>query len=319
MNNETDMKAKQPSIAMGWLFAPLAVLLSLAAIKIVGIDYDFTLNNMMPMIVVAIASMLAVVPRMVSDNTDFSATNISLVTLLVAFVGAEALHSFASVDALACLVFALVVVLGSSLHMKERYEWFVTLTFGAVGLWMALAAAGNAFSLLPTEFTMDDDRLVSTLNLSRQATAYVFFAYLTLFVILGLLVSVMTRGVLFASGKEGWFSYLGESDGFNRKVTNHSCNIDALEGPIAEREGAVAKEVLYKLTLRDTGRRDIDVEICRSRKFVEAGCGCKQGFCLDTGCREGLGDGGLRAAAINHDMSGSVAAIKRRFQKVDSC
>ena len=218
MNNETDMKAKQPSIAMGWLFAPLAVLLSLAAIKIVGIDYDFTLNNMMPMIVVAIASMLAVVPRMVSDNTDFSATNISLVTLLVAFVGAEALHSFASVDALACLVFALVVVLGSSLHMKERYEWFVTLTFGAVGLWMALAAAGNAFSLLPTEFTMDDDRLVSTLNLSRQATAYVFFAYLTLFVILGLLVSVMTRGVLFASGKEGWFSYLGESDGFNRKA-----------------------------------------------------------------------------------------------------
>ena len=65
MEEEMETKAEQPSAIMGLLLAPLAVLLALATTKVVGIEYDLTLNNMMPMLVVAIASMLALVPRIV--------------------------------------------------------------------------------------------------------------------------------------------------------------------------------------------------------------------------------------------------------------
>ena len=69
MDEQMDTKANQPSAALGLLLAPLAVLLALATTRVVGIEYDLTLNNMMPMLVVAIASMLAVVPRLVLAAT----------------------------------------------------------------------------------------------------------------------------------------------------------------------------------------------------------------------------------------------------------
>ena len=65
MEEQLDTKAVQPSATMGLLLAPLAVLLALATTRVVGIEYDLTMNNMMPMLVVAIASMLAMVPRLV--------------------------------------------------------------------------------------------------------------------------------------------------------------------------------------------------------------------------------------------------------------
>ena len=56
MEEQTDTKAIQPSATLGLLLAPLAVLLALATTRVVGIDYDLSANNMMPMLVVAIAS-----------------------------------------------------------------------------------------------------------------------------------------------------------------------------------------------------------------------------------------------------------------------
>ena len=107
MDEQMDTKAIQPSATLGLLLAPLAVLLALATTRVVGIEYDLTMNNMMPMLVVAIASMLAIVPRLVlASQPDLSSTTVSLGVLVSAFVGAEALYMVGDVDALAALMFA---------------------------------------------------------------------------------------------------------------------------------------------------------------------------------------------------------------------
>ncbi len=217
MEEEMETKAEQPSAIMGLLLAPLAVLLALATTRVVGVEYDLTLNNLMPMLVVAIASMLALVPRIVqASRPDVSTTTVSLGVLVLAFVGAEVLYMFAGVDAVAALMFAVIVLVGSNLDIRGRHEWMTMMAFTAVGFWFALAAASDALAALPSTYSMESGQLVSTMNLERQATAYVFFAYLTMFAAAGLLAGVLARGNLNPAGKEGWFSFLGHKPGFNR-------------------------------------------------------------------------------------------------------
>ncbi len=217
MEEHTETTANQPGAVMGLLLAPLAVLLALATTQVVGIEYDLTLNNMMPMLVVAIAGMLAVVPRIVqASRPDLSSSTVSLGVLAVAFIGAEVLHSVVGVDAVAALMFAVLVALGSNFDRRGRHEWVTMMTFSAVGFWVALAAAGDAMAALPSTYSTDSGQLVSTMNLERQATAYVFFAYWTMFTVAGLLAGVLARGLLNPAGDEGWFSFLGQTDGFNR-------------------------------------------------------------------------------------------------------
>ena len=217
MDEHMDTKASQPSAALGLLLAPLAVLLALATTRVVGIEYDLTLNNMMPMLVVAIASMLAVVPRLVlASRPDVSTTTVSLGVLVLALVGAEVLYVVADVDAMAALMFALIVVIGSNLELRGRHEWMTAMAFSAVGFWLAIGAAGDAYAALPSTYEMESGQLVSTMNLERQATAYVFFAYWTMMTAAGLLAGVLARGTLNPAGTDGWFSFLGQTSGYNR-------------------------------------------------------------------------------------------------------
>lgn len=218
MEEQTETKAIQPGATMGLLLAPLAVLLALATTRVVGIEYDLTMNNMMPMLVVAVAGMLALVPRIVQANRpDLSSSTVSLGVLALALIGAEVLYTFAGVDAVASLMFAVVIILGSNLDKRGRHEWFTMVTFSAVGFWLALAAAGDALAALPSTYTMESSgQLVSTMNLERQATAYVFFAYLTMFTAAGLLAGVLARGRLNPAGDEGWFSFLGQGHGYSK-------------------------------------------------------------------------------------------------------
>ncbi|HJM55575.1 MAG TPA: hypothetical protein QGI72_04945, partial [Poseidonia sp.] len=221
MNDETDMKAAQPNIALGWLFAPLAVLLALAAMKIVGITYEMDITNLMPMIVVAIAGMLAIVPRAILVPRGISSSLLSLGVLVVSLVGAEALYMFTEVGALASMMFALIVILGSNLDMRGRHEWNTMLTFTSVGLWLALASAGDYIHSETLEtafefgFTTEGGQTVPINNLAHQAAAYVFFAYFTMFAALGLLIGVFARGIANPAGREGWFSFVSEKGGWN--------------------------------------------------------------------------------------------------------
>ena len=193
MDEQMDTKAIQPSATLGLLLAPLAVLLALATTRVVGIEYDLTMNNMMPMLVVAIASMLAMVPRLVlASQPDLSSTTVSLGVLVLAFVGAEALYMVGDVDALAALMFAVIVLIGSNLDLRGRHEWMTAMAFSAIGFWLAIAAAGDAYAALPSTYEMESGQLVSTMNLERQATAYVFFAYWTMFTAAGLLAGVLS-------------------------------------------------------------------------------------------------------------------------------
>ncbi len=185
MNDEKDMKAAQPNIALGWLFAPLAVLLALAAMQIVGISYEMDVNNLMPMIVVAIAGMLALVPRVILRQLKISSSLLSLGVLLVSIVGAELLYMFTEVGALAAFMFAIVLLLGSYLDMRGRHEWNTMLMFSAIGVWLALAASGDYLADIPATLVNGNGQTESTLNYGRTATAYVFFAYWTMFAALG--------------------------------------------------------------------------------------------------------------------------------------
>ncbi|RJU86062.1 MAG: hypothetical protein DWC05_04630, partial [Candidatus Poseidoniales archaeon] len=156
MDEQMDMKASQPSAVMGLLLAPLAVLLALATTRVVGIEYDLTLNNMMPMLVVAVASMLALVPRIVQESQPgLSTSTLSLGVLVFALVGAELLYAFADVDAVAALMFALLVVFGSNLDLRGRHEWRTAMTFSAIGFWLAIAAAGDTYAALPSTYSME--------------------------------------------------------------------------------------------------------------------------------------------------------------------
>ena len=125
--------------------------------------------------------------------------------LAFALIGAEVLYAFADVDAVAALMFAIIVVFGSNFDMRGRHEWLTAMIFSAVGFWLA----GRRQGTLTQRFHDLHDgkrQLVSTMNLERQATAYVFFAYWTMFTAAGLMVGVLARGTLNPCGNEGWFS-----------------------------------------------------------------------------------------------------------------
>ena len=139
MDEQMDTKVNQPSAVMGLLLAPLAVLLALATTRVVGIEYDLTLTNMMPMLVVAVASMLALLPRIVQESQPgLSTSTVSLGVLVFALVGAEVLYAFADVDAVAALMFALIVVFGSNLAHSVRHDWRTAMTVTAIGFWIGI-------------------------------------------------------------------------------------------------------------------------------------------------------------------------------------
>ena len=87
-----------------------------------------------------------------------------------------------------------------------------------------MAAASQAYSDLTAQTVVDgvtsiiqvNEGYQSSVNLERQAAAYVFFAYATAFVAAGLLAGVLARGNLNPAGEDGWFSFLGPGAGFNR-------------------------------------------------------------------------------------------------------
>ena len=103
-----------PVPLLGWLIAPLAVLLALAAIKVVGMDFDFSnLDNLMPMLVIVIAGMFGTIPRILksNDSIPYGSATISLVTLGVALVGHQAIIHLSDLGAFSALQFLVVTLL----------------------------------------------------------------------------------------------------------------------------------------------------------------------------------------------------------------
>lgn len=134
MNEEVETKASASQQALGWILAPLSVLLALAATMIAGLDFDLTQNNLMPVIVTGVAGVLSYMPRLIRTNRpDFSPSLVSLGVLVVAFVGAELLYMLVGVDAVVSALFAAVVLFGSLLSLSGRHEWQTMVVFSGVG------------------------------------------------------------------------------------------------------------------------------------------------------------------------------------------
>ena len=220
MEEKTTTLRNSPAPMLGWLIAPLAVMLAIAAIMVAGIDFDLDLNNLAPLLIVAVGAILGVTPRVLKENgaIKISSSALSLATLGVAMIGHQAVVHLTDFGAFTALQFLVVAFGVFFFDSRGRHEFATMLTFGMIGINVGMVAAGSYNSELPTIFTVEES-LLDTLNLQRQALGYVFFSYLTIFVALGLLVAVLFRGVVNPAGDQGWFSKIAVHNGGYNKAT----------------------------------------------------------------------------------------------------
>ncbi len=96
MEEKTLTLRNSPAPMLGWLIAPLAIMLALAAIKVAGIDFDLELNNVTPLLIVAVGAILGITPRVLKENgaVNFSSSALSLATLGVVMIGHQAHSEF---------------------------------------------------------------------------------------------------------------------------------------------------------------------------------------------------------------------------------
>ena len=221
MEEKTTTLRNSPAPMLGWLIAPLAVMLAIAAIKVAGIDFDLNMNNMLPMLLIAVAAILGTVPRIVrnNDTVNLSSSVLSLATLGAAMVGHQAIIHLTDQGAFTALQFLVVTFGVFFFDSRGRHELATILTFAMVGVNVGMIAAGSYVGQLDTVYQMPDDTYISTLNLQRQALGYVFFSYLAMFTALGMLVAVLARGVINPEGDEGWFAKISSFDGSWNKGT----------------------------------------------------------------------------------------------------
>ena len=214
MEQNTGTKSTAPAAPLGWLIAPLAVLLAIAAIKLVGVDFELTLDNMTPMIFVIVASIMGLLPTMLkeSKSVSFSKATLSLSMLAVALLGAQVI-CMQGYGAFSALIFALVTFGVHFMTSRGRHEIASIIMFIAVGINLGIIMAGDALASLPEIFDTDlgeQVSYVSTLNLKYQAVGYIFFSYLTVFTLLGTLFATFARGILTPVAETGWFSFLND-------------------------------------------------------------------------------------------------------------
>ncbi|MAX46508.1 MAG: hypothetical protein CMB24_06950 [Euryarchaeota archaeon] len=175
----------------------------------------------MPMLVIVIAGILGTVPRILKNNDliPYGSATISLAALGVAMVGHQAIIHLTDLGSFTALQFLVVTFLVYFFDSRGRFEWSTVTVFAAIGINLGMIAALFYNPELDTIFERADGGFVSTLNLQRQALGYIFFSYLMIFVLLGLLVAVLTRGILNPESEEGWFSNIKSSQSAWNKST----------------------------------------------------------------------------------------------------
>ncbi len=150
MEPKTGTTRTAPAAPLGWLIAPLAVLLAIAAIKLAGVTFALDVDNLTPMIFIVVASILGLLPSMLekSDSVDLSKATISLLTLATALIGAEIIY-MQEYGAFAGLLFALVTFGVHFMTSRGRHELATIIIFTAVGVNLGMVMAGDALALLP--------------------------------------------------------------------------------------------------------------------------------------------------------------------------
>ena len=134
MSSKHDNGNEAPNAMLGWLIAPLAILMALLANY--GLDFGLVLEmeEMKPFAAITVAAMLGMAPRVMKENEiiNVSAATLSLVTLIVTLALSEAVSMFTS--NLVGLMFFIVMFGGYLLDTKGRHEWNTVLIFSAIGI-----------------------------------------------------------------------------------------------------------------------------------------------------------------------------------------
>ena len=215
MSMDNDKPNGEPNAMLGWLIAPLAILMAILADY--GLDFGLVLemNEMKPFAAIAIASVLGMAPRVMKEmeiiNTSAAVT--SLATLIVSLALSEGASIYLDSNFLG-LIFFIVMFGGYILDSKGRHEWNTVLIFSMIGIWTSMVAAANFGDTQTKFYTLASDGNEYLRNSAwQEAMGFVFFNTLAVFVILGLLAAVLLRGILAPATDKGWFGYIKQNDG----------------------------------------------------------------------------------------------------------
>ena len=229
MENIDENENNGPAFALGWLIAPLAVLLSFATGQALGLEL-MTNETGLTFAVLCAAAILATLPRYIGDSGiyEIRPSILSLVFFAVSLVLAWAIAAFTSVGALTALLFLLLAVGGHIFDIRGRHEEQTILTFAIIGFMFALLIAGAADTWAgeiqdivnnnPSDEigdgTLGEDGYDEYyIDEHRQATGFLFFTAWTISLLLGVVVATGQRGLLFAPGKGKWWSFLPSREG----------------------------------------------------------------------------------------------------------
>ncbi|HIA90318.1 MAG: hypothetical protein CXX80_03785 [Methanobacteriota archaeon] len=210
---EENTQEKSPSFVLGWLIAPLAVLLAFVSSEAVGFELMNETSGIDFGMLIG-AAILATIPRILRDSDSLSLTNnqaaLALFTIaLLASWGAEQVSG----PTIGMLVFILAFG-GFLLDYSGRFESSTILTFAVIGFMLALVVAGMADTWAPEVFDSNNDGIDENFtNNNREATGFLFFSTLFASILIGGIVAIAQRGLLHRAGDGRWAQYLPEPDG----------------------------------------------------------------------------------------------------------
>ena len=155
MSNKNDETIGAQNPMLGWLIAPLAILLALLADY--GLDFGLGLgmDEMEPFAVIALAATLGMAPRVMKEMEIIrQGALVSLATLVASLAISEGVASYMDSNFIG-VIFFIVMFGGYLLDSSGRHEWNTVLIFGFIGLWTAITAAANFADNQTKLFTLD--------------------------------------------------------------------------------------------------------------------------------------------------------------------
>ena len=175
MEEKTLTLRNSPAPMLGWLIAPLAMLLAIAAIMVAGIDFDLELNNMTPMLVVGVGAILGVTPRVLKETgaVKISSSAFSLATLGAVLIGHQAIVHLTDLGAFTALQF-FCCFWSVFFDSRGRHEIATILTFAMMGINVGIVAVGHYNDILDPNYKIGrhSSRKLLTSNAKHWATFY---------------------------------------------------------------------------------------------------------------------------------------------------
>ena len=137
---DKDKQEKSPAFALGWLIAPLAVLLAFISSEVVGFELMNETSSVEFGMLIG-AAILATIPRILRDTETIS---LGKSQMSLAFFFVSLVASWGAVNMTGPVIGLLVFILafgGFLLDYSGRFESSTVLTFTVIGFLFALAVA----------------------------------------------------------------------------------------------------------------------------------------------------------------------------------